>query len=227
MEQFIQDYLQRGWGSMNKNDFEVWIFYQLLQGKVSGCDLKNKTDYQIAITLRISESRVKRLRYEATIKYGIPTGNATKEFNKMIREKVLMRVQYKKEGEKVQFVVQDKLLRQHISDVLSQDGRFFDSSFNSNIVSIHIDDFIFLISKLYTQEEQNELIDIVKDSSDAVVTDFPKDNFDLFTDCAKSFITGVLKDTIGEFTVDAMIKDKDAILENIKGKRKITTKQSN
>ena len=63
----INDYLSRGFGSMNKNDFEVWIFNFLLQEK-----LKGKSNFEISIELKIPEQKVKRLKYEAELKYGSP-----------------------------------------------------------------------------------------------------------------------------------------------------------
>ena len=63
---FIQAYLDRGFGSMTKNDFEVMIFAELLQ-----TSLLNKSNYDISVDLRIPETKVKRLRYEASLKYNI------------------------------------------------------------------------------------------------------------------------------------------------------------
>lgn len=52
LDKTIQQYLDRGFGSMNKNDFEVWIFNYLLQTK-----LKGKGNYAISIELRMPESK--------------------------------------------------------------------------------------------------------------------------------------------------------------------------
>lgn len=60
----LEKYLTKGFGSMNKNDFEVWIFNQLLHTV-----LKDKDNYAISIYLKIPESKVKRLQYEASLKY--------------------------------------------------------------------------------------------------------------------------------------------------------------
>lgn len=60
----IDQYLAKGFGSMDKHDFEVWIFNYLLQSR-----LKGMSDYDISIMLRIPESKVKRLKYDASMKY--------------------------------------------------------------------------------------------------------------------------------------------------------------
>ena len=36
MKDFIDDYLKRGFGSMNKNDFEVFIMHKLLENRLKG-----------------------------------------------------------------------------------------------------------------------------------------------------------------------------------------------
>ena len=50
---FIQAYLNRGFGSMTKTDFEVMIFAELLQ-----TSLLKKSNYEISIDLRIPESHL-------------------------------------------------------------------------------------------------------------------------------------------------------------------------
>lgn len=60
----IDQYLARGFGTMNKNDFEVWIFHYLMQHRLQG-----KSNYDISVALKIPEQKVKRLRYESELKY--------------------------------------------------------------------------------------------------------------------------------------------------------------
>ena len=62
---FEEYYLNRGFGTMNKNDFEVLFFY-LMQ---TYGDLGDKSNFALAKELEISEARVKRLAYEADLKY--------------------------------------------------------------------------------------------------------------------------------------------------------------
>ena len=47
-DSFLSMYLQRGWGSMNKNDFEVYIFYCLLQDD----EYRNLNDYELSVKLK-------------------------------------------------------------------------------------------------------------------------------------------------------------------------------
>ena len=62
LQDFVEWYCEeKGFGSMNKNDFEVFIFSRLLQIE----RFKGKSNYDLSILLHIPESKIKRLRYEA------------------------------------------------------------------------------------------------------------------------------------------------------------------
>lgn len=132
----LDKYLAKGFGSMNKNDFEVWIFNQLLHTK-----LKDKDNYAISIYLKIPESKVKRLRYEASLKY---SSFSEPELYSALN-KLLEKANIKNGGKNVQFVVEDISIRKYLDSLLKRDGRFSDSSFNSEIVTIDIDDLEYIL----------------------------------------------------------------------------------
>ncbi len=184
---FVNDeYLKRGFGSMNKNDFEVAIFYWLIENN-SNC--VGKSDFCISQYLKIPESKVKRLRYEAKLKYIEAT-----DYNAQLKDAFTnIKVREGANAGKVCFVIQDKVLRQYIEDVLLTDGRFYDSSFNSNIVSLSAADFVFVLDKLIlTDDEKSQLIQNVKNQV-ASGKEFPK----TFAEVAKNLGLKIAK-TIGE-----------------------------
>ena len=147
----ITEYLNRGFGSMNKNDFEVWIFNELLNNQYLG-----KSNFDISIGLKIPESKVKRLRYEARLKYGNP-----EDINiyKAQFENLLQQVVLKKDGNAVQFVVEDISLRKYLDSVLKKDGRFSDSSFNSEIVTLDTDDLEYLEKEIFPDKDWTDLFE--------------------------------------------------------------------
>ena len=132
---------------MNKNDYEVWIFNYLLQG-----DMHGKSNYDISVELRIPESKVKRLRYEASLKYGNPTD--TTQYNKAFKS-LLGNVNLKKGSNNVvQFAVEDTQLRHYLESILKKKGRFADTSFNTEVVSITLDDLAMLLDEICTENEK-------------------------------------------------------------------------
>ena len=135
---FIQAYLDRGFGSMTKNDFEVMIFAELLQ-----TSLLKKSNYEISIDLRIPESKVKRLRYEASLKYNILSEDDYRLMFKEIAQNAIIK------DEKIILSIEDISLRKFINFKLKKNGKFSDTSFNSEIVVIRSKDFAELLKELY------------------------------------------------------------------------------
>ena len=120
LQEFISKYLERGFGSMNKNDFEVWIFHYLMNHQLQG-----KTNYEVSLFLKIPETKVKRLRYEAELKYN--DGDSLVNYHKVCA--LLKAVHFKKGGQCIQFSIEDLYLRKYLDSTLKSGGRFSDSSF--------------------------------------------------------------------------------------------------
>lgn len=186
LSKVIQQYLDRGFGSMNKNDFEVWIFneWRKLQDK----DL---SDYQVSKVLKISETKVKRLKYEADLKYSFDEEQLLNKFFKLAEK-----ANYKKDGEKLLFVINDRLLRQYINNILEENGRFMASFFNSNIVSIYVDDFSFLLER-FNRIDKDEILKRAKEMAENN-HDFPV----TIPDILKEMFINLAKEKLGDKLVD-------------------------
>lgn len=145
----IDDYVNKGFGSMNKNDFEVWIFGQLISmGKYAG-----KTNYELSLALRIPETKVKRLRYESALKTAVST-----EDYKLQVQKLLQNAQLRSDDKKILFQVEDVMLKLYISSLLKKEGRMIDNSFNPEVLVLHLADYEYLVKAVYDDEEVNDLI---------------------------------------------------------------------
>ena len=157
MKKIIESYLERGFGSMNKNDFEVYIFSWLIQNH---SDYKDASDNEISRKLKIPESKIKRLRYEAELRYG--NNDADVLWQKL--RNYLSIVNYRKEEDNVlRFSIPDKQVRLFLKDQLQAGNRFCDSSFSENIVVISIDDLLYLLDNgVVSKEEKAKIIQQVK-----------------------------------------------------------------
>lgn len=144
---FLSQYLERGFGSMNKGDFEVWIFHYLMNH-----DLKGMSNYAISIKLRIPETRVKNLRYMAELKYS--AADSLANYHRVCE--LLTHVHFKKGGQQIQFAIEDLYLRKYLDSTLKSGGRFSDSSFNSEIVSMDIDDLEFFLGTVPEEKAKLE-----------------------------------------------------------------------
>lgn len=154
----LQAYIERGFGSMNKNDFEVWIFSQLLDG-----ELKGKSNYDISTLLRMPESKVKRLAYEAHLKYP-----KNRDYKQMLSD-ILKYSQFDKEGKHIVFVIEDVTLRKWLDSELKKNHEFSDTSFNSEIVRLNASGYSALLNcidsdladKLKNRSERKDLIEVI------------------------------------------------------------------
>lgn len=154
-DDFIEQYNRVGFGSMNKNDFEVLIFHLLCEHG----DLKGKSAYEMSTSLQIPEAKVRRLAYEATLKYARRDESFVKEqFFQLLQNAHLVA-----DGKKIQFAVEDKFIKMSINAKLKELGHFADSSFNSEVASINIDAFIDLLENLYPPEIREAVISKARD----------------------------------------------------------------
>ncbi|MBQ0069437.1 MAG: hypothetical protein KBT09_06755 [Bacteroidales bacterium] len=152
---FLEIYLNRGFGSMNKNDFEVLIF-SLLR-KMNGNE--NKSNYDWCLELRIPETKVKKLAYEADLAYTQynEVDLRTKFFNLLANHLV-----FTKDGKNIKFVIEDRTLRTMLSADLKRIGHFADNSFNSEIVSVSFEALSALLEEYYQKENSNIILEKCK-----------------------------------------------------------------
>ena len=141
---------------MNKNDFEVCIFHWLLNNDES---CKEKSDYVISRYLKIPVTKVKRLRYEASLKYEDKC-DYKQELLEAIKK---AKVQEGTSEGKVSLSIHDKILREYLSNLLDEDGRFFEGAFISNVVTLSAGSFIYVLEQVVlNDEEKSRIIEAAK-----------------------------------------------------------------
>lgn len=140
VEQFVHDCFAR-FGSMTKNNYEVALFHLLLRNGFDTC-----SDFELSVKLQIPESKVKRLRYEESLVYPRSETDANLYYQEQLAMLLLSR-KYRMYNNRIQFAIADKHFRLYISDALMRDGRFADTSFNTNIVVISVADLLYLLEK--------------------------------------------------------------------------------
>ena len=149
----ISNYLQRGFGSMTKNDFEVWIFHQLLCS-----ELRGKTNREISVALRIPDSKVKRLRYEADLKWGSP--NDENSYHDALVA-VVKKARLVKERKQILLVIEDTALLKYLDARMKNANVAWDKSFNSENIYIDFEQYETFCKEVLTKEYQ-ETIDFLK-----------------------------------------------------------------
>ncbi|BDE82851.1 hypothetical protein CE91St14_18790 [Porphyromonas somerae] len=208
----VDDYLKRGFGSFNKNDFEVYIFNWLVNNKY-----QNKSDFEISRELRIPESKIKRMRYEASLKYEKLEPNDYRE----LLLQALKSAKYR-EGSaeyKISMSISNKNLRLYLQDLLNKDGRFYDSSFNANIVTMPVADLIFVLDELIiTESDKESIMNTIKNTIPEGKAKLPKtvsENLkELGKDALQDFATKIIgvntSDKIRDLISKAIINNQGA-----------------
>ena len=150
----IQEYLNHGFGTMTKNDFEVWIFHQLLCG-----ELRGKTNREISVALRIPDSKVKRLRYEADLQWGSP--NDESSYHDALVA-VVKKARLAKEKKQILLVIEDTALLKYLDAKMKNANVAWDKSFNSENIYIDFEQYETFCKEVLTKEYQ-ETINFLND----------------------------------------------------------------
>jgi hypothetical protein len=202
---FIRNCLER-YGSMNKNDYEVMLFHYLLLN-----DFQDMTDYDISIRLKMPESKVKRLRYEANLVYSTKEENLDNTLLRLLEEG-----SFKLTSDRIQFSISDKYLRLFLNNKLEKKNHFADSSFNSNIISVTADDLDILINDLIIEKKKRELlIERIKDKIKKSAKSLPKSTQEKILNFSLSIMR-----VIGGKALDLLVTDS---YEELKSLLKKTT----
>ena len=152
----INEYLQRGFGTMTKNDFEVMILHELLQG-----ELKGKSNYEISQALRIPESKVKRLVYEVNLRYETEDSVYLENFIDS-----LLGAQEMRDGDKIKFIIEDVATRRYLDSKLKERHLYSDTSWNSEIVIITPRSLASVLEVLLTSKDADMVRNRIKLAKD-------------------------------------------------------------
>ena len=179
-------------GTMQKTDYESVLFYVLMLNGFG-----DKTDFELSRLLKISEARVRNLRYKCSLEYPID-----EDYDKQLRN-ILAKATCKWDGKRIQFSIPDKMLRLYTNNLLEADGNFTDSSFNSSIVSLTPMDMVDLMRKLCGEESNQhyeEIRKLVRNSTNRSLKEFPKSKSEVIRDGAIAFVKDVADKVAPRFT---------------------------
>lgn len=177
-ESFLE-YCTQHFGRLNKKDYELAVFHLLLQNELKDC-----SDFAISRKLKITEAKVKQLRYEVNL--------VIQKADSVYREELIQLMstasyKFADGGKKIQFCVNDKMLRLFLNDQLNQIGSFADSSFNSNIVSVTAKDLLFLLGTDKHADTVKKINQSLRDNANDLPQDAHQKLVELAQSVAKDF----------------------------------------
>jgi hypothetical protein len=151
------------------------------------------SNQQISERLRTPVSKVKRLRYEAALKFG----GSVEEQAKARLLAVLANSTLEVEEEKVSLMIEDTLAKNWLQGQLKANNRFFDFSFNSEIIKIRTDDLFSILKLLF---DANSTADFKAEYEKLKKQADKNAQMKLFKNAAKKFAEGAAK-ALGAGTV--------------------------
>ena len=187
-------------GTMQKTEYESVLFQVLMLNGYG-----DKTDFELSRLLKISETRVRNLRYKCSLEYPID-----EDYSEQLKG-ILMNANYKWDGNRIQFNIPDKMLRLYTNTLLEADGNFSDSSFNSSIVSLTPMDMVDLMKKLCGKESDShyeELRKLISSSTSRSLKEFPKSKSEKFKEGAIAFVkdvTSVVAPRFSDLLIDSIL----------------------
>lgn len=192
---FLASYLSGGMGSLSKRDIDALVMHLLdEQGLDDGAPLRNLSNQQVSVKLRVPATRIKTLRYEATLKY-ISDNESLAKWRFL---EVLAKAKFDSEKDKIGFIIEDAFTKNWLQGILKSDGLVFDNSFNAEVVKVDSDGLFAVLKALYDERSVSTLKKRIDD------TKAKKEKLS-FAEIKKEFLKGAAS-ALGESTTSVVTK---------------------
>ena len=152
LNDFIEVYMDKGFGVMNKTDIETLLYHVfkshgLLSGKC----------FEDSFNLQIPEAKARKLNYESQVKYAINDENQLTAYLRASIGECLTHAFLSKSGKEIKFAIEDKYLRVALNAKLRANHYFADTSFNKDIISLDENAFREMVLLLVPNIQREEV----------------------------------------------------------------------
>lgn len=189
LEDFMEIYLDKGFGVMNKTEIEILMYHvfkkhELLTGKC----------FDDSFKLQITEAKARKLIYDAQVKYADMDENKLADYLRTSVGNCLVHAFFSKSGKEIRFAIEDKYLRVALNAKLRENYYFADTSFNKDIISLDENAFREMILLLVPNYQKVDVLNRFKD-------------LDLLEEStAQEYVKDIIKDIIKKIFVKGTIK---------------------
>jgi hypothetical protein len=192
VQEFLKHYLKNGIGSMSKSDIDALVMHLLDSYSSFNNDkipLNKMSNQAVSEKLKANITKIKKLRYDAGLKYAI---NSEEEAKKRFCL-CLNKASFNFKDNKIHLIIEDQLAKNWIQGRLKEKGIFYDGAFNSEIINIDPEDFFsvlkILVDKKSVQEFKEKYEDLKKAKKGQELTEG-------FKNLAQDFVKEVLKNAL-------------------------------
>jgi hypothetical protein len=149
-ELFLEHYLRLGLGSMPKADVDALVMHLLdFCGLPDGDPLADKSNQSLSELLKAPVSKIKKLRYDAALKYGGQVDDQAK--GRMLA--ALSRASYELADDTIRLIIEDNLAKNWLQGQLKNSRQIFDHSFNAEMIAVSAIGFFDVLEKVFEKTE--------------------------------------------------------------------------
>ncbi len=148
--EFLDSYLKLGLGSMPKTDIDALVMFLLdKHGLRSSGPLARLSNQQASELLKTPVARIKKLRYEAALKFG---GRAEDQAMGRLLA-ALANATIEMQGDKICLIVEDTLAKNWLQGQLKAHQQIFDHPFSAEIVRVSADGLFRVLDSSFDKAE--------------------------------------------------------------------------
>ena len=152
---FLKAYLQFGLGSMPKSDVDALVMHLLDKyGYKKSPPLSLYKNQIVSERLRTPVSKIKKLRYDAALKFG---GDVEEEAKARLLV-ALSNASLEPDGAKICLIIEDALAKNWLQGQLKENQLIFDHSFNTEILKVRADGLFVVLAAFFDDEAIAQLI---------------------------------------------------------------------
>jgi hypothetical protein len=194
-DKFLNEFVNKGFGVLSKRETELLVFHLLSDLS----ELDSKSNYEVALSLKITPTKVKNFRFERRLRYSPLEDEQIKTtFIEGLRHS---NIKVNKSSKWIILSIEDSYIREAIKAKMKKLNHFSDSSFNSELISLDFDAFSALMTYYYNDMAMDEVVDenLLKQ-----VKELLKDDSEQITmkSLTKAFVEGAAQKA-GEGTISA------------------------
>lgn len=155
-EEFLKNYLQLGLGAMPKGDIDALVMHLLDKHGYNGSPpLAQFNNQTVSERLRTPVSKIKKLRYDAALKFGGRIEDQA--IGRLLA--ALSKATIEADGDKIHLVLEDSLAKNWLQGQLKIYQHIFDYSFNTEIIKMSSSGLFQVLQAVFDKAEIESFIE--------------------------------------------------------------------
>jgi hypothetical protein len=143
---FLNSYLKLGLGAMPKTDIDSLVMHLIdLYGVDDSGPLAGYSNQTVSERLRTPVSKIKRMRYDAALKFGSEIEVEAK--GRLLA--ALSKASLEPEHDKITLIIEDTLAKNWLQGQLKMKQQIFDYSFNAEILKVPVEGLFQVLDSVF------------------------------------------------------------------------------